>query len=202
MTASAAPFVPGAPIAGRKPMIRQSALVLALAVAACAPEPPPPTLPPELGGSQALITRDPTMVVGQSIVSFFRRPQPNQPAEAARAIAELEWLAETLPRSPRWQTASATGLTELQQARRQARTALGVAPGASSQAVIDGLAGAAQAIETNDQAALSRALPRTVFPIGPQAVVQRLAGPPSVPSVMPAFWALSTGQWSEPRRNR
>ncbi len=174
-------------------MIRRSALLLGLAVAACAPEGPPATLPQSLGGSQALFGRDPVVVVGQSVASFFRSPQPNQPAAAARAIAELEWLADTVPRNPRWQTGAAAGLTELAQARDQARTALGIPSNAPAQGVINGLAGAAGAIEANDRAALTRALPPAIFPLGPQATVQRLSAPPSVPSAMSAYWALARG---------
>ena len=106
-------------------MIRRSALLLALSVAACAPQGPPPSLPQSLGGSDAAVGPDPVVVVGQSVVGFFRNPQANQPAEAARAIGELEWLADTLPRNPRWMTASGTGLNELQQALRKIKTADG-----------------------------------------------------------------------------
>jgi hypothetical protein len=181
------------PMLGGSAMIRRSALLVGLTVAACAPQGPPPTLPQSLGGGTAAVGRDPVVVVGQSAVGFFRNPQANQPAEAARAIAELEWLADTLPRNPRWQTASATGLNELQQARWQARSALGIPQSAPAQGVINGLAAAAQAIEANNQAALASALPAAVFPAGPQGTVQRLSAPPSVPSAMQAAWALSGG---------
>ncbi|MBR0651512.1 hypothetical protein GXW78_17715 [Roseomonas terrae] len=174
-------------------MIHRATLLLALAVAACAPEGPPPTLPQSLGGGPAAVGRDPMVLVGQEVVGFFRNPQANQPAEAARAVAELEWLADTLPRNPRWQTANATGLTALQQARYEARSALGIPQNAPAQSVINGLSAASTAIAANNQAALASALPRNVFPVGPQAVVQRLSAPPSVPSAMQAAFALSGG---------
>jgi hypothetical protein len=174
-------------------MIRRSALLLALALAACAPEGPPPNLPQSLGGSAAAVGRDPIVVVGQEVVAFFREPQANQPAAAARAIAELEWLADTLPNNPRWQTASDAGINSLMQSRWEARNALGIPQRAPAQAVINGLAAAANAIDANDQAALARALPRNVFPIGPQAMVQRLSGPPAVRDVMQAYWQLASG---------
>ncbi|MBW6397450.1 hypothetical protein KPL78_06300 [Roseomonas sp. HJA6] len=181
-------------------MIHRSILMLSLTVAACAPQGPPPSLPQSLGGSEAAVGRDPVVVVGQSVVGFFRSPQANQPAAAARAIAELEWLADTLPRNPRWMTASATGLNELQQARWEARSALGIPQRAPAQAVVSGLAAASQAIEANDQAALARALPRNVFTLGPQETVQRLSQPPSVPSVMQAYWSLAGGPQGPRRR--
>ncbi len=176
-------------------MLRRSAVLLTLLVAACAPEGPPPTLP---GAPTAMVGRDPTVAVGQSVIGFFRAPQANQPAAAARAIAELEWLADTMPRNPRWQTASATGLNELAQARWEARNALGIPRNAPTQGVIDGLSAAAGAIESNNQTALTAALPRSIFPLGPAATVQRLSQPPAVPSVMQAAFALSGG--SNPNR--
>ena len=131
--------------------------------------------------------------VGREVIAFFRNPQPNKPAEAARAIAELEWIAANLPRNPHWQNASSVGLDALQQSRWEARRALGIPERAPSQAVINGLAGAARAIDANDQAALARALPRNVFTLGPQGTVRVLAQPPSLPDVMQAYWALASG---------
>jgi len=174
-------------------MIRRSALLLALTVAACAPEGPPPNLPQSLGGSTAAVGRDPIVVVGQEVVAFYRDPQPNQPAAAARAIAELEWLADTLPNNPRWMTASDVGINSLIESRWTARRALGIPQSAPAQAVINGLAAAATAISANDQAALARALPRNVFTLGPQGTVRVLAQPPSLPDVMQAYWALAAG---------
>lgn len=174
-------------------MFRRSAIMFAvLATAACTP--PEQTTLPEGLGPQGAVTQDPSVQVGQDVVGFFRAPQANQPAAAARAIAELEWLADNLPNNPRWQTSSATGLNELSQARWEARNALGIPRGASSQGVINGLAAASRAIEGNNQTALAAALPRNIFPLGPQATVQRLSQPPSVPSVMQAYWALSGRQ--------
>lgn len=178
-------------------MIRRSALLLALAVGACAPQGPPPTLP---GASTAMVGRDPVVVVGQSVVGFFRQPPANQPAAAAEAIAELEWLADTLPRNPRWQTASATGLNDLSEARWQARRALGIPQSAPAQAVINGLSAASTAIAANNQTALAAALPRAIFTLGPAGTVQKLSEPPSVPSVMQAAWALSGGPSAGNRR--
>ena len=178
-------------------MIRRTVMMLTLlATAACTPPGPPPTLP---GASDAMVGRDPIVTVGQNVVAFFRAPQANQPAAAARAIAELEWLADTLPRNPRWQTASGTGLNELAQARWEARNALGISSSAPAQAVINGLSAAAVAIEANNQTALAAALPRNIFPLGPAGTVQKLSAPPSVPSVMQAAWSLSGGG-SGPRR--
>ena len=70
------------------------ALVLA-AAAACGPVQTPPSLP--FGPRYGFVSREPVVVVGQSAASFFSAPQAGQPAAAARAIAEIEWLAATVP---------------------------------------------------------------------------------------------------------
>lgn len=171
-------------------MQRHIAVLLLLGAAACAPQGPAPTLPRSLAPGAA--AGDPVVPVGIDMASFFRNPQPNRPAEAARAIADLEWLADSLPRNPRWQNASSVGLNGLQQARWEARTALGIPRSASGQAVITGLAAAAAAIEANDQAALARALPRRVFPLGPQETVRRLSAPPAVRDAVPAYQSIAS----------
>lgn len=172
-------------------MIRRSAILLTLlAAAACAPA--ERTTLPEGVGPQGAVSRDPSVAVGQDVVAFFRQPQANQPATAARAIAELEWLADSLPRSPRWQNASSVGLNGLQQSRWEARRALGIPERAPTQAVINGLGAAARAIEANDQAALARALPRAAFPLGPQETVRRLSAPPQLPQVVSYYRSVAT----------
>lgn len=181
-------------------MFRPAALCLTLAAAACAPQEPVATLPPDLGVAGRIVTRDPVVQVGQSVAAFFRAPQAGQPAVAARAIAELEWLADSLPRNPRWQTANVLGLNGLVQARREARGALGIPASAPPQGVINGLAAAGTALEVGDQAMLARALPLAIFPLGPQETVRRLAAPPSVPSAMQAYWALAQGPSPQRRR--
>ena len=169
-------------------MHRRLALLLLLGTAACAQQ-PAATLPGSLTPTAAA---DPVVPVGVEMARFFRNPQPNRPAEAARAIAELEWLADNLPSNPRWQNASSVGLNGLQQARWEARTALGIPRSARGQAVINGLAAAAQAIEANDQAALARALPRSTFPLGPQETVRRLAAPPAVRDAVSAYESIAS----------
>lgn len=166
---------------------RYALLLFLLTAAACAPQAPAPTLPgaPTAGGA------DPVIPVGQDMSAFFRNPQPNQPAVAARAIADLEWLADSLPRNPYWNRASSVGLNGLQQARWEARRALGIPERAAGQAVINGLMATAQAIEANDQSALTRALPRNVFPLGPRETVRRLAAPPQISGVVSAYESVA-----------
>ena len=174
-------------------MRRRFALMLLLLPAACAPAAPPPTLPAGLG-PQGGQTNQRYLAVGREIAGFFSNPQPNQPAAAARAIAELEWLADALPRNPIWgMSGSSVAINSLRTSRWEARRALGIPERAQGQAVINGLDAAARAIDANDQAALARALPRGVFPLGPQETVRRLSAPPQVPDILPALSGLSQG---------
>lgn len=172
-------------------MLRRSILLTALVAAGCAPSQPPPTLPGP--GSRGAVTPDPITTARQNAAEYFRNPQAGQPARAARAIADIEFLAGAVPADPLWQTASGNALTLLSQSRNEARRALGVPASAQSQAVIDGLMAAAAALDANDRAAVARALPRSVFTAGPQQTVRRLSQPPRVPSASGALGALALG---------
>lgn len=172
-------------------MIRRTILMGALALAACTPAAPPPVLPPtETGG---LNVRDPITVAAQSAGTFFRRPQPNQPAAAARAIADIEYLAGALATDDRWMGSGSLAQLELNQARDQGRSALGIPRTAPAQGVIDGLMAAATALDANDRAAVGRALPRDIFTAGPDQTVRRLSQPPRMPSASAALGAVAAG---------
>lgn len=160
-----------------------------LGLAACEQAP----LPPITTAAGIPVTADPIRTAVLNASNFFARPQANQPAAAARAIADVEFLAATMPGDPRHQTANARGLAELQVARREARAALGVPAGSSSDAMVRGLRDAATALDANDRRAAEAALPREVFPLGPAQTIRRLAQPPRVPSARGALTALGRG---------
>jgi len=168
-------------------MNRRLMLVGVLAVTACTTGEAPPTMP---GPTPDAVSSDPVRRAGQEAASFFRRPEANKPAAAARAIADIEFLAARVPTDPRWRTSSATALSQLAQARNEGRAALDIPTSAPAQGVIDGLLAAAAALDANDQAGVARALPRTVFRAGPQATVQRLSQPPRIRSAGPALASL------------
>lgn len=160
---------------------------LALGLAACQEANPPPSpIPPPATG----VTTDPVRDAAFEANSFFARPRAGQPAAAARAIADIEYLAETMPTDPRYQTAGARGLTELQIARREARSALGIPISARGADVVSGLRGAATALDAGDRRAAEAALPTSVFPLGPAQTIERLGQPPRVPSARGALTAL------------
>jgi hypothetical protein len=104
-----------------------------------------------------------------------------RPIDAARAVIALEYWAGTLSSSPRYVAASPLGQRQLLQARQEVRTALGVAPAARSQAVVDALVDAESALLAGDAAAAERALPKSLFTLGPKATLQRLTHLPPLP---------------------
>ena len=86
-----------------------------------------------------------------------------RPIEGARAAASMDYIAGQLYTSPRWSRISAITKEQLLQGRTQVRQALGVTPNAPSQAVVDALTTAGNALAANDQAAAVAALSSPVF---------------------------------------
>ncbi len=124
---------------------------------------------------------DPTRAaVSRAAFFFAQAPARRDPALAARAIADMEFLAATLPTDPRY---SADGLlpVRLRQARAEWRGALGIPPELPAQAVIDRMwrihEGAADGQMTPRLAALP-ALPRTAEAAAAAARVQSMPDSP------------------------
>ncbi len=85
------------------------------------------------------------------------------PWVAARAAANLEFLAVSLPWEARLNYTPTVNL-QLAAARDEMHAALGVAPGASPQAVVDGLYNASRALRLRDAQGAEAALLPAVFP--------------------------------------
>ncbi|GGI98385.1 hypothetical protein [Neoroseomonas lacus] len=147
----------------------------------------------DAGLSPDAVTSDPIRRAGQEAASFFRSPEANKPAAAARAIADTEFLAANVPVGPRWRSSSPTAITQLAQARNQGRAALDIPASAPAQGVIDGLLAAAAALDVDRRPGVARALPRSIFRAGPNTTVQRLSQPPRIRSVGPALAGLYGG---------
>ena len=101
-----------------------------------------------------------------------------RPVDAARAAASLEYVAGEFYTSPRWANIDALTKEQLLQGRIELRDALGVAPGASSQQVVDGLTGAASALAAGNQAGAVLALSGPAFPLGGEQELARLSNLP------------------------
>ena len=104
-----------------------------------------------------------------------------RPIDAARAVISLEYWSGTLSSNPRYANTSPLDQAEMLRARQEVRQVLGVAPGASSQAVVDAMRGVETALLAGDPAAAERALPRALFTLGPEVTLERLSTLPKLP---------------------
>jgi hypothetical protein len=81
-----------------------------------------------------------------------------RPADAARAVADVEWLAVALPQDQRWIGASPLLFGRLEAARAELRGVLGIAPDAAPSAVTQRLFSAAAALDQGRRAEAAAAL--------------------------------------------
>ena len=101
------------------------------------------------------------------------------PAVAARASAQVEYLAVTVPIDPRY-SFTPTLAGPLAAARDELHAALGVAATAPPQAVVEGLYGASRALSARNPGAAADALSPAVFP-NRQLTLARLSAPGPLP---------------------
>ena len=90
----------------------------------------------------------------------------------------MEYVAGQFYTSPRWSNISALTKEQLLQGRAEVRAALGVAPGTSSQVLVDRLTAAADAMQAQDRAAAVGLLGAPVFMQPGEAVIARLSNMP------------------------
>jgi hypothetical protein len=154
-------------------------LAFSLSLGACGgPVPPHASLPPDA----VMGVGDPTRAAIISTAYAFNTPASvaRRPVDAARAAAQVEHLATEIPYGPRWVEFSPLVGRELVAARGELRSALGIAPDAPPQAVVDALYAASRALATGDGDAAARVLPPPAFRDG-RATLARLASLPSLP---------------------
>ncbi|HYZ34688.1 MAG TPA: hypothetical protein VE684_20690 [Crenalkalicoccus sp.] len=165
--------------------------LLALA-AGCTPPPPgyPASLPPDAVQGAG----DPTRAAIVTAAGVFGDPASvaGNPVSAARAVAMYEYLAVEIPTGPRWREFSPLVGPELVEGRAELRAALGIAPDAPPQEVIDRLFAASRALQAGDVAAAERILSPPVFVPGGRPLIERLAALPFLPKV--SFAANRTQQ--------
>jgi hypothetical protein len=106
----------------------------------------------------------------------------NDPVDAARAAAAVDYLAGELSSSPRWAGMSPLTKRQMLEAREEVRRTFGIAPGAPSQLVVDGLLGAANALAAGDRPAALAALHTPVFIWPPEQTLARLSDMPFLPT--------------------
>ena len=102
----------------------------------------------------------------------------NRPIEAARAAASMDYIAGELYTSPRWARVTALTKEQLLRGRQEVRAALGIPPGTPSQAVVDHLTAAGNALAAGDQPAALALLSGPTFTTPPEQVLARLTNMP------------------------
>ena len=178
-------------------------ILVALALAACGPQPVQvyASLPPDA----VLGAGDPLRSAAANTSVVFGSPQQlaGRPADAARAVAQMEYLAVQMPNNPRFPGISPTAGSQFAAARREWRGALGIPAEQPPQAVIDSLYAASRALQVGQKDAAAAALPANVFPQGGQTALLRLASLPQLPLTNDAaVTASQTLQRSETQRGR
>ncbi|MBR0682310.1 hypothetical protein GXW74_17595 [Roseomonas eburnea] len=163
------------------------------------PQPPVTRLPvdPTLGFA------DPTR---QAIIhASYVFPQPaslrGNPVEAAQAISEAEHLAVELRYGPRWVEMSPLVPMAFAQAREEWRGALGIAPEAAPQAVIDAMTAVRLALAAQNPPGAAAALRPPVVAPGGAASLQRLAELPPLPRTAWASQMAMQEMWRIQRQD-
>jgi hypothetical protein len=151
-----------------KPLV----LALLLPLAACAGGTLPPSvrLPPDA----IPVAADPMRSAILSTAFAFNHP--SAASAKLHAAALVEFMAADSRWDIRWSEYSPTTGPALEAARQEIREAFGIAPGASPQAVADGLFGASRALERGNEIFL----PPGLFS-EPGRSLPRLATPPDLP---------------------
>lgn len=180
-------------------MFRSLLLALPL-LAACTALPP---------GESAVLPRDAvtgagdptrTAIFTTNAVFAERRPAAGNPAAAARAIAQMEFLVVDMPQNTTFTNVPPTLNSQLVSARREWRGALGIAPDASAQSVINALYAASRALESGQGEAAAAALPGNIFSRGGQQTLAQLSALPNLPNTAVAAATAQQGvQTSSPR---
>jgi hypothetical protein len=161
-------------------------LILAAAslagLAACAyvdPAPSTAVMPPG-----ALNTNGDIDVRSLDVAAFsFGHVMRNNPAEAADAIAALDYLGGELNTSPRWVDMDSLTRAQMLQARGTLRTYVGISQTASSQAVVDTMLALSQAYRSGNTEAVQSLLANPIFIVPPAEVQAHLDYIPLMPAV-------------------
>ncbi len=120
--------------------------------------------------------------INNSTIAFSNRSQlAGKPAQAARAVAEMEFLKVEIASNPRSAGGSTTASTIFPSAQAEWRRALGISPAAPPQAVIDGMFAAARALQGGQPRSAEVVLSQPIFTLGGPATLARLASLPDLP---------------------
>ena len=161
--------------------MRLAVLLLAW-LGSCALETPPPTTGflPDNAFGDAVQGEDIAVAATGDAVVAFASAQRGDPAATALAVASLDAMAGQFSTGGRWLGLDQFVKLEMLNAREHVRAVLGIAATADSQTVIDGMVGAAQALQRHDQAGARAALAAPIFSLGPARTLAVLANFPYV----------------------
>jgi hypothetical protein len=154
--------------------------LLAMSIAGCGPLPPPPDTARLPSGVFSALDQDvPATQFAQYAFADAARTYGN-PVEGAQAVLAMDYIAGQFNTSPRWVNISAATQMELLQARTDTRAAVGIAPGASSQLVVDSLVAARNDLASGNRDGAVAALNNPAFPAGGARTVEVLTNLPYI----------------------
>jgi hypothetical protein len=164
-------------------MARPAALLLATLLAACAVPPAPPVDTARLPNAVPWYLGDvDTWAINHAEWAFADPARTrNRPAEAARAIAALDYIAGQMNTSYRWaNSVGPIAKMELLTARADMRAALGIAPNAPSQVVVNVMLAVADALIVGNPHAAMAAMTGPAFTRPPEQILASLAALPYI----------------------
>jgi hypothetical protein len=114
------------------------------------------------------------------------------PAGAARAVEQLEFLTDQFATNPRYAPEiNPSVLQQLQAARTEMRAAVGIAPDSRPEPVIVAMRRTAEALDQGSRARAEAALSGPSFMVPPGVVLERLSTLPRLPRVANAAGAAA-----------
>ena len=166
----------------------------ALALAGCAAFPPEDTATMPLnpdGGPR--LSQDAAISLSSWALSNPSVTAGN-PARAARALAAEDWLAGQTMLYGNFGSYAPGGELSWQQLRQQARTAIGVAPNASSQEMVDRLFAVDADLKAGRVDEAKQQLAAPIFTLGPDKTLAALTNLPKLPGRDWAFTELNRNE--------
>lgn len=185
-------------------MLRRTMLLSTLALGACGA----PLLPQ--AGPSASLPRDAVTGAGDPLESAiintaysFGSPErlAGRPELAARALAQMEFIATEVPTNVRFVSDTSSAAQQLANARREWRAALGIPESVPPQPVINALFAAARAIDYG-QGDPAAPLAPPVFPQGGAATLVTLRNLPPLPRTNAAAVAALSAMQAVQGTNR
>jgi hypothetical protein len=175
-----------------------AAALICLTLTGCAAVTPPPDTAQLPQGAFGTSDND-VAAVNQASWAFASPARTrDNPVDAARASAAVDFLGGQLSSSPRWIAVSPLTRQQMLQARADVRNVLGIVPNAPSQIVVGALLQFASAWQSGDQPAAMQPLAIPVFTQPPRQTLETLSNLPSIRSVniatMSASRAMSGGR--------